>query len=58
MNSRNPVFSLATAKPSRARSRAWIDFPIRYIRIKMAKIRRMEQKGLKKIKEIQVKEFA
>lgn len=28
-----------------------------YIRIKMAKITRMEQKGLKKIKEIQVKEF-
>ena len=28
-----------------------------YIRIKMAKITRMKQKGLKKIKEIQVKEF-
>ena len=55
-NSR-PGFSLATAKPSRARSRAWTDSPIRYIRIKVAKITRMEQKGLKKIKEIQVKEF-
>ena len=93
-NSR-PGFSLATAKPSRARSRAWTDYPstiytnqnhkyhagfsnfynleqkgllieeIRenstsfiigrvyspiYIRIKLAKITRMEQKGLKKFK--------
>lgn len=98
-NSR-PGFSLATAKPSRARSRAWINYPstiytnqnhknhagfsnfynleqkgllfeeIRgnstsfvigrvyspiYIRIKVAKITRMEQKGLKKQKKFKLK---
>lgn len=56
-NSR-PRFFLDYGRSPHVRARArGQTTPLRYIRIKMAKITRIEQKGLKKIKKFQVKEF-
>jgi hypothetical protein len=56
LNNRNSRFFPDYGRSPHALVSQRVYSPI-YIRIKMAKITRMEQKGLKKIKEIQVKEF-